>query len=311
MAGCGFLHGRGLLAANGLCIGAAATEPAAGFRVDRAGQIALHTGARMGAGQLGVRDGNAAQQALGVGVQRVFVDLFGIAAFHQLAQVHHADIIRNVTHHRKVVGDKQVRGTFGLLIVTQQVDDLRLNGNVQCGDGLITDDQRGVQHQGAGNADALALAAGKLVGIPSGVFCRQANAVQHGKDFFVNFLLAFANMVGFQRLGNDIAHRHAGVQRSIRILEDHLHVAAHRLHLAGLEVGDILPVEDDLALRRLINADDGACAAAFAAARLANQAKGAAAAQRKVDVIYCMNFRVRADRKEFCQVLYLKNGLFH
>jgi hypothetical protein len=24
-----------------------------------------------------------------------------------------------------------------------------------------------------------------------------------------------------------------------------------------------------------------------------------------------MNFRVRADRKEFCQVLYLKNGLFH
>ena len=83
------------------------------------------------------------------------------------------------------------------------------------------------------------------------------------------------------------------------------------LHLAGLEVGDILPVEDDLALRRLINADDGACAAAFAAARLANQAKGAAAAQRKVDVIYCMNFRVRADRKEFCQVLYLKNGLFH
>ena len=76
-------------------------------------------------------------------------------------------------------------------------------------------------------------------------------------------------------------------------------------------MGDILPVEDDLALRRLINADDGACAAAFAAARLANQAKGAAAAQRKVDIIYCMNFRVRADRKEFCQVLYLKNGLFH
>ena len=70
MAGCGFLHGRGLLAANVLCIGAAATEPAAGFRVDRAGQIALHTGARMGTGQLGVRDGNAAQQALGVGVQR-------------------------------------------------------------------------------------------------------------------------------------------------------------------------------------------------------------------------------------------------
>ena len=26
------------------------------FRVDRAGQIALHTGARMGAGQLGVRE---------------------------------------------------------------------------------------------------------------------------------------------------------------------------------------------------------------------------------------------------------------
>ena len=47
----------------------------------------------------------------------------------------------DVTHHGQVVGDKKVSQAEFLLQVFQQVDHLRLDGNIQGGDGLIADDQ--------------------------------------------------------------------------------------------------------------------------------------------------------------------------
>ena len=45
----------------------------------------------------------------------------------------------------------------------EQVDDLRLNGHVQCGHRLVTDNELGIQRQSTGNADTLPLAAGELM----------------------------------------------------------------------------------------------------------------------------------------------------
>ena len=49
------------------------------------------------------------------------------------------------------------------LELLQQVDDLRLDGDVQRGDRLVRDDQLRLQGERAGDADALPLAAGELV----------------------------------------------------------------------------------------------------------------------------------------------------
>ncbi len=68
-------------------------------------------------------------------------------------------------HHAEVVRDKQICQLVFFLQILQQIDNLRLNGNIQRGNRLVADDKFGIQRKRAGNADALALAAGKLVRI--------------------------------------------------------------------------------------------------------------------------------------------------
>jgi hypothetical protein len=71
-----------------------------------------------------------------------------------------------VPHDRQVVGDEQVcQRELGLELL-QQVDDLRLNRDVERGDGLVRDDEVWVDRQRTGDPDPLALAAGELVRKP-------------------------------------------------------------------------------------------------------------------------------------------------
>ena len=56
------------------------------------------------------------------------------------------------------------------LQLDQQVEDLRAHRNVERGDRLVADEQRGAQRQRAGDDDALPLAAGKLVRVALRVF---------------------------------------------------------------------------------------------------------------------------------------------
>ena len=67
------------------------------------------------------------------------------------------------SHHREIVRDEQVGQAEPLLQVLQQVDDLRLDRHVERRDRLVADDELGLDGQRAGDADALALAAGELV----------------------------------------------------------------------------------------------------------------------------------------------------
>ncbi len=67
------------------------------------------------------------------------------------------------------MGDEKVRQFELLLQIFQQVDDLCLNRNVERRDRLVADDETGFDRQGAGDADALALAARELVRIAIGV----------------------------------------------------------------------------------------------------------------------------------------------
>jgi hypothetical protein len=62
--------------------------------------------------------------------------------------------------------------------VLQQVEDLRLRGDVERGGGFIGDQQPRVQRDGRGDADALPLAAGQLMGVAVEPDMGQADAVQ-------------------------------------------------------------------------------------------------------------------------------------
>ena len=52
--------------------------------------------------------------------------LRGIRCLHQLAQVHHRDLIGEELHHRQVMGDKEIGQVELRLQILQQVQDLSL-----------------------------------------------------------------------------------------------------------------------------------------------------------------------------------------
>ena len=86
------------------------------------------------------------------------------------AQVHDADAVGNVLDHGQVMSNEHISKVLFLLQTDQQIHDLGLNGNIQCGDWLVADDKLRLNCQSPGNADALALAAGKLVDIAGSMF---------------------------------------------------------------------------------------------------------------------------------------------
>ncbi len=91
--------------------------------------------------------------------------------------------------------------------------------------------------------------------------------------------------VDAQRLGDDLAHSHAWVERRVGILEDDLHLPPHLAHLAPRETGDVAPVEEDLAGRGLRQLHDRPPERCLAAAGLADDAERLAGAHAEVDAV--------------------------
>ena len=137
----------------------AGMKPASRRRIHRAGHFADDDAAWAGGFDCRVGDWHRRQQGLGVGVQGVYVDRVAGGDFDNPAEVHHGDAVADVADHRQVVGDEQIGQAQALLQFDKHFDDLGLDRHVQGRDGLVADDQAGLQRQGAGDADALALAA--------------------------------------------------------------------------------------------------------------------------------------------------------
>ena len=112
--------------------------------------------------------------------------------------------------------------------VLEQVYHLRLDRHVQCRHRLIADDELRVQRQCPRNPDSLPLPTRHFVRITVGETRvqsahRQQLAHPRGALRRIRF-----DAMHLDRLGDDLAHLHAWVQRAVRILEDHLDAPAQR-----------------------------------------------------------------------------------
>ena len=92
-------------------------------------------------------------------------------------------------------------------------------------------------------------------------------------------------LVGADRLADDAADRVPRVQRRVGILEDHLHPSPQRAQLALVEPRDLLAVEDDPAVDRLVEAEDRPPDGRLAAAGLADEAERLPAPDLERDVV--------------------------
>ncbi len=78
--------------------------------------------------------------------------------------------------------DEEVGKIELLLEVVQEVEDLGAHRDVERRDCFVEYDQARIHHQGSGDADPLALAAGERMWVPPHVFGAQADHVERFGD---------------------------------------------------------------------------------------------------------------------------------
>ena len=148
------------------------------------------------------------------------------------------------------MGDEDDREPELALQVAQQVEDLRLDRDVERGDGLVGDDQLRLQRERPRDADALALAAGELVRVAVVVLGVQARRGPSAPARRACARPRRSAAVDGERVGDDRADRLARVQRRVGVLEDHLHLAAQGLQRSPRRRAMSSPVEADRAAGR-------------------------------------------------------------
>ena len=107
---------------------AAALEFTAGWRIKRAGHVALEGFPPVGI--LSLTRGDGREEGEGVRVERVVEEILGRGIFHDMSEVHDSDRVADVTHHVEIVGDEEVAEVEPGLQTFEEVDDLGLDGYV-------------------------------------------------------------------------------------------------------------------------------------------------------------------------------------
>jgi hypothetical protein len=89
-----------------------------------------------------------------------------------------------------------------------------------------------------------------------------------------------------ERSADNLANGHARVEGRIGVLEDHVHGAAYRPHHRGPQVGDVLPVQQNLPGGRLQQARHTFADGRLAATRFAHQAQDLARTDLEGDGVH-------------------------
>jgi hypothetical protein len=203
-------------------------EVASWRRIRWTGDLALHCGEHPPAG-LDAR--HLGEQRLGIWMVRDTEQFVGLRLLDDSAEVHDHHTVRDVVDDPQIVTDEEVRQPELLSERHEQVQDLRLNGNVERRDWLVADQDVGPHCKGTRDPDALALASAELVGVAPLERRVETRSSQLLVDKSV--LVPIDQSVNACRFCNDLAYLHSRVERGIWVLKDHLSLQLVRNPLAA------------------------------------------------------------------------------
>src|ERR1700704_3102554 len=136
-----------------------------------------------------------------------------------------------------VVGRHQHGGATGIDL-QEQLNDLPGGGRVQVSRGLIGEKNPRIMDEGAGDRDALLLAARKLVGVFA-LFSFEPNDAEH----FLDLRLEVAQRALSHAQGEGHVVEDGQVGQQLEILEDHPDLPAEVRQVAPLEAAQILALD--------------------------------------------------------------------
>src|SRR5271155_626964 len=196
----------------------------------------------------------------------------------------------------------------------QEIQDLRLHGDVERRDGFVGDDQLRIRGDRPGDSHSLALASREFVGIAPKKAPRQLHAVEEFCDPVVE-LPARSQAEVHEWFRDLVAQAPIGVERGEGILEYHLHLAARGAQFGSAELANFPPVEPDLARVGLDEPQNRTPACGLAATGLADERQRLSHIEREAYILDGMDVRDRAtqhaalDGKARAQVLHFEQYL--
>ena len=140
-----------------------------------------------------------------------------------LAHDHH--MVREVAHHRQVVGDENEGNTHLPAELVEKSYHLCLHGNIEGGNGLIADDKFRLQRKRACDRNALALATGKLMWITAHMLRQKVHLTQEFTNTLAPFRFRQDFRVDHPGLGNELEDGHTRIEGLRGILKHHLQIA--------------------------------------------------------------------------------------
>ncbi|MNE28540.1 hypothetical protein D3C80_1219850 [compost metagenome] len=149
-------------------------------------------------------------------------EFLGFVGFDHFAVTHDINPVRKAANNPEIMRDEDHRHAEPLLQICQQVEYLRLNGNVERSRRLVSDQNIRLVGERHGNHHTLALSARKLIriAVDAALRFRNANQFEQFKNTRARFLFAHATMIS-QRFGQLIANAIKRVERGHRLLKDH------------------------------------------------------------------------------------------
>ena len=191
--------------------------------------------------------GHRTEQLAGVGVRGRVEHLRRRARLDDLAALHHDDTVGEVGDHAHVVGDQQDARVDAVAQVADQLEDLRLHGDVEGRRRLVGDQHRRIAGQCLGDHRPLPLATRQLVrvGVDAPFRIRDLDEVEQF-DHPLARQLRRHRLVAAQHLGDleaDRVHGLSAVIGSWKIIDTTR--ATHRAQRAHVEADDLQVAEAD------------------------------------------------------------------
>lgn len=236
----------------------------------------------------GIRFGNRGEKSLRVFVLRRFDDRIAITLFDDLAIEHYRDAVADVMNHGHVMRDEKIGESEIILQIGEQIQNLRLDRDVERGGRFVTDDQSRLESKCPCDPDALSLATRELVWVSVGGLAPETAPLEEILDALPEFVTT-GEAMNLEWLADDTTDAHAGIQGTCGILEDDLHLATDVPHLGGIHVEHVLALVLHDPGGRGDEAENRSTDGGLAAARLTHQTEGLAGIDLEVHAIDCAN----------------------
>ncbi len=177
---------------------------------------------------------------------RISENLKDIAGLHHFACIHDADPVRDLRDKTEIMRDQHDRGAVRVLKTLQDIQNLRLDRNIERCRRLIGDQKFRCSREHHRNHDTLTHAAGKFVRIAlcAKLGIRKTNIAEQRHCLFLRRrLIRIVEQNSLFYLRTDAVDR---IQRIKRILKDHSDLtSAHLLDLFLIESRKILSLEQN------------------------------------------------------------------